>query len=227
MGYLRWLGHAAFEVKLLDKIILIDPWITNPLSPIDLSEIKHVDFILVTHDHGDHLGETIEIAKRTGASVVGIYELTTYLSSQGVKNVIPMNIGGTVKLTSEIEVYMTPAVHSSTHGQPVGYVIKSPEAIIYHAGDTGIFTDMEIIGKLFSIDIALLPIGSVFTMGPREAAIAVSMIKPKYVIPMHYNTFPEIRQDPNMFKELAESLCPYVKVLILKPGDRIELPIKI
>ncbi len=227
MSYLRWLGHSAFEIKTMGKSILIDPWITNPLSPVDLSEVKNVDFILVTHDHGDHLGETIDIAKRTNATVIAIYELATYLSEQGIKNVIPMNIGGYVKLTNEIEVYMTPAQHSSAKGFPVGYVIKSPEATIYHAGDTGIFKDMELLGRLFKIDIALLPIGSVFTMSPREAAFAALMINPRIVIPMHYNTFPEIRQDPNVFKELVEQIAPHVKVLILKPGDKVEIPLKL
>lgn len=227
MSYLRWLGHSAFELKSMGKIILIDPWITNPLSPIDLSEIRHVDFILVTHDHSDHIGETIDIIGRTNATVVAIYELATYLSEQGVKNVIQMNIGGYVKLTSEVEVYMTHAQHSSGKGESVGYVIKSPETLLYHAGDTGVFRDMELIGRLFRIDIALLPIGSVFTMSPREAVIATAMINPRVVIPMHYNTFPEIRQDPSMFKELVEQLTPHVKVLILKPGDKVELPLKI
>ncbi len=227
MSYLRWLGHAAFEIKVSDKVILIDPWITNPTSPVDLSEIKHVDFILVTHDHSDHLGETVEIAKRTNATVVGVYELVTSLSEQGVKNVIPMNVGGSVKLTSEIEVHTVPALHSSSKGVPVGYVIRSPEATIYHAGDTGLTYDMELVGRLFSIDVALLPIGGVFTMSPREAAIAVLMIRPRYVIPMHYNTFPEIRQDPSSFRELVESMCPQVKVLVMKPGDKVDLPIRL
>ncbi len=227
VGYLRWLGHAAFELSVYGKTILIDPWITNPKSPVTLEELKNVDFILVTHDHGDHIGETVEIAKRTNATVVGVYELTLYLSEQGVKNVIPLNVGGSVKLTSEIEVYAVPAVHSSSKGVPVGYVISIPEFTIYHAGDTGIFMDMELIGRLFNIDLALLPIGGMFTMSPREAAIAVSMLKPRYVIPMHYNTFPEIRQDPEAFKELVEKVTPYVKVLILNPGDRVDIPLRI
>lgn len=227
MSYIRWLGHAAFELSLSNRIILIDPWITNPLSPITLEDIKHVDFILVTHDHGDHLGETVEICKKTNAVVVGVYELTTYLANQGVKNTLPLNIGGLVKLTSEIEVYATPAQHSSTHGSPCGFIIKNPEITIYHAGDTGLFKDMELIGELFNIDLALIPIGGVFTMSPREACIAIKLLRPRYVIPMHYNTFPEIRQDPQEFKDMVEKLCPHVKVLILKPGDKVEIPIKL
>jgi len=226
-GYIRWLGHAAFEIELYGKKILIDPWITNPKSPVTLEDLKEVDFILVTHDHGDHLGETVEIAKRTKATVVGVYELTIHVSEQGVENVLPLNIGGPVKLTSEIEVYATPALHSSTKGCPVGYVIATPDFVIYHAGDTGLFSDMELIGKLYHIDLALLPIGGTFTMGPREAAIATSLIRPRYVIPMHYNTFPEIRQDPEIFKDIVEKIAPHVKVLILSPGDKVDIPIRI
>ncbi len=227
MGYLKWLGHAAFEVELMGRRILIDPWISNPNSPVTLSELSKVDFILVTHDHSDHLGETVQIANKTNATVVSIFELATYLAEkEGVKNTIGMNIGGPVKLTNEIEVYMTPALHSSTHGSPAGFVIKSPEAVIYHAGDTGLFSDMELIGRLYKPDIALLPIGGYFTMGPREAAYAVSLINPRAVVPMHYNTFPQIRQDPEEFKNLAESLAPHVRVYVMKPGDVLNLPIK-
>ena len=227
MGYLKWLGHAAFEVELMGRRILIDPWISNPNSPVTLSELSKVDFILVTHDHSDHLGEAVQIANKTNATVVSIFELATYLAEkEGVKNTIGMNIGGPVKLTNEIEVYMTPALHSSTHGSPAGFVIKSPEAVIYHAGDTGLFSDMELIGRLYKPDIALLPIGGYFTMGPREAAYAVSLINPRAVVPMHYNTFPQIRQDPEEFKNLAESLAPHVRVYVMKPGDVLNLPIK-
>ncbi len=226
-GYLRWLGHAAFELNIYGKTILIDPWITNPKSPITLEDLKNVDFILVTHDHADHLGETVEIAKKTNATVVGVYELTLYISEQGVKNTIPLNVGGSIKLTSEIEVFAVPAVHSSGRGVPVGYVITTPDVTIYHAGDTGLFSDMELIGRLFNIDIALLPIGGIFTMSPREAAIAVTLLRPRYVIPMHYNTFPEIRQDPEYFKDLVERVAPHVKVLIINPGDKIDIPLKI
>ncbi len=107
-SYIKWLGHAAFEIMLSGKKILIDPWISNPLSPVTLNEITSVDYILVTHDHFDHLGETVDIAKKTNATVVGVFELVNYLSEQGVKNTIGMNVGGSVKLTSEIEVYVTP-----------------------------------------------------------------------------------------------------------------------
>ncbi len=227
MGYLRWLGHAAFEIELMGRRILIDPWISNPNSPVTLGELGNVDFILVTHDHSDHLGEAVQIANKTNATVVAVFELAVHLAErEGVKNTIGMNIGGPVKLTNEIEVYMTPAMHSSTHGSPVGFVIKSPEAVIYHAGDTGLFNDMELIGRLYRPDIALLPIGGYFTMSPREAAYAVSLINPRAVVPMHYNTFPQIKQDPEEFRNLVESLAPHVRVYVMKPGDTLNLPIK-
>lgn len=226
-SYIKWLGHAAFEIMLSGKKILIDPWISNPLSPVTLNEITSVDYILVTHDHFDHLGETVDIAKKTNATVVGVFELVNYLSEQGVKNTIGMNVGGSVKLTSEIEVYVTPALHSSSRGGvPVGYIIKAPEATIYHAGDTGLFSEMDLLGRLFKIDVAMLPIGSLFTMDPRQAAYALTMLRPRAAIPMHYNTFPDIKQDPQQFKELAESMLPDVKVFILKPGEVLQLPIK-
>ncbi|WP_069806494.1 metal-dependent hydrolase [Vulcanisaeta thermophila] len=225
-SYIRWLGHAAFEVSVGGKKILIDPWISNPLSPVTLSEITHVDYILITHDHFDHLGEAVDIAKKTNATVVGVFELVNYLGEQGVKNTIGMNVGGSVKLTSEIEVYVTPALHSSSRGVPVGFIIRAPEGTLYHAGDTGLFSEMELLGKLFRIDVAMLPIGSLFTMDPRQAAYALTLLRPRAAIPMHYNTFPDIKQDPNQFKELAESLLPDIKVFILKPGDSVQLPIK-
>ncbi len=226
-GYIRWLGHAAFEIRVYNKTILIDPWITNPKSPVTLDELDKVDFILVTHDHGDHLGETVEIAKKYDSCVVGVYEVTMKLAEQGIKNVLPLNVGGSIKLTSEIEVSAVPALHSSGCGVPVGYVVKTPDIVIYHAGDTGLFLDMELIGRLFNIDLALLPIGGVFTMGPHEAALATLMLRPRYVIPMHYNTFPEIRQDPEQFKDLVERIAPHVKVLILSPGDRVPIPLRV
>ncbi len=227
MPYIKWLGHAAFEVELQGKRILIDPWLSNPLSPVSPTDIGRADFILLTHDHFDHFGETVDIAKRTGATVVAIYEATLEVAEKGVAeaSTLGMNIGGTVKLTNEIEVYMTPAVHSANRGAPAGFIIVSPEAVIYHAGDTAVFSDMELLGKMFPIDVALLPIGSTFTMGPREAAIATQMLRPRAVVPMHYNTFPAIRQSPERFKELVESYATRVKVLVVSPGDSIKLPL--
>ncbi len=230
MTVIKYLGHAAFELRLkgLDgimKTILIDPWLTSPLSPIDpdkyIREVGKIDYIIVTHDHGDHLGETIPIAKKTGAAVITIFDLAVELEKKGLR-VIGANVGGRVKV-NDLFVVLTPAIHSSEHGNPTGVVIGGPDVKIYHAGDTGLFAEMQFIHELYSPDIALLPIGGHFTMGIEEAVKAVELLKPKIAIPMHYNTFPPIRADPARFKELVEKKTS-TKVVILKPGEKLEYP---
>jgi len=228
MAIIKYLGHSAFDIVLTgldgsEKHILIDPWITNPLSPVKLSDYRgvKVDYIVVTHDHGDHMGEAIELARITQAKIIGIYELAVYARQQGVE-AIDGNIGGRLKI-DDIDVILTPAVHSSSRGAPVGVVIGGKDVTIYHAGDTGLFSEMELIGELYSPDIALLPIGGHYTMGVREAVKAVQLIKPKIAIPMHYNTFPVISADPVKFKELVEALTR-TRVVILKPGEVYTYP---
>ncbi|MHA1615779.1 MAG: metal-dependent hydrolase [Candidatus Njordarchaeales archaeon] len=218
MGYVKWLGHASFEILLDNKVIYIDPWITNPKSPITLNDVKKADYVFVTHDHGDHLGEAFEIAKRFDATFVGIFELSAKAQQEGVKKAIGANIGGPIKLEG-LTAFLVPAYHSSSTGTPVGVVIKGNEATIYHAGDTGVFLDMQLISELYKPDIALLPIGGHFTMGPLEAAKAVELLKPKVAIPMHYKTFDVISGDPEEFKKEVEKRCPEVKVVILSPGE--------
>jgi len=193
---IRWLGHAAFEIQGQGSDILIDPWLTNPLSPVRPEEVKP-DYIIVTHDHNDHLGEAIEISKRTGAPIISVYELANYISEKGGKS-IGMNIGGPLVLKNNLYVYLTQAFHSSTHGSPTGAIININGLSIYHAGDTGLFGDMKLIGEVYSPDVALLPIGGFFTMNPEQAAVAVQLISPRYAIPMHYNTFDIIKQDPSI-----------------------------
>lgn len=220
---LKWLSHAGFHIKISDKNILIDPWLSgNPLAKEKLDDLKEIDIILVTHDHGDHLGDAIEIAKRTNAKVVGIYELVQYISSQGVNNVLGMNIGGTASLDN-LEITLVQAFHSCDKGAPTGFIVKCNDESFYHAGDTGLFGDMKIIGELYRPKIALLPIGGYYTMGPHEALEAVRMIRPRIVIPMHYNTFPVIRQDPRTFKEMVEKDVPGVKVIIPSIGEWITI----
>ncbi|MFN7105669.1 MAG: metal-dependent hydrolase [Pyrobaculum sp.] len=222
----RWVGHAAFMVEISNARLLIDPWISNPLSPVSLQDIINAKptHILLTHDHFDHLGESVDIAKATGAPIIGTYELTLEMAEKGIAEAqtIPMNIGGTVKLGDGVEVYMTPALHTANRGAPSGFVISTPEGVIYHAGDTALFRDMELIGQLYDIDVALLPIGSVFTMGPREAALATQMLRPRRVVPMHYNTFPLIKQDPEDFKSRVEAIS-HAKVYVMKPGDVLKI----
>ncbi len=221
---IKWLSHAGFAIEFQEKKILIDPWLTgNPLAKDKPEDFKEIDLILVTHDHGDHLGDSIRIAKESGATFISIYELSEYASSQGVKNIIGMNIGGTVEVNG-IYITMVPAIHSASRGSPVGYVIRGEnEKSIYHAGDTALFSDMQIIGEIYSPKIALLPIGGYYTMGPMEAAKAVELIKPEVVIPMHYNTFPVIQQDPNEFARLVKDKMPEVKVMILEVGEWITI----
>ena len=223
MGRIRWLGHSGFEIELANKILLIDPWLTgNPLAAVTASDIKKADIVCVTHDHGDHLGDSVEICKRTGATFVGIYELGVYAEEQGVKNVVGINIGGTAKVKG-ISITMVQAFHSSTRGAPTGYVIKAEEKTLYHAGDTGLFGDMKLIGEIHRPDVALIPIGDYYTMGPREAAEAVKLIKPAVVVPMHYQTFPVLESSAENFIKLVKEKAPKVKIVALKPGDTYQV----
>jgi L-ascorbate metabolism protein UlaG (beta-lactamase superfamily) len=223
---IKWFGHSAFMVEVAGAKLLIDPWITNPLSPAAPQDVINArpTHILITHDHFDHLGESVDIAKATGAPIVGTFELTLEVAEKGIAEAqtMPMNIGGTVKLQDGIEIYMTPALHTANRGAPSGFVIATPEGAVYHAGDTALFRDMELIAELYDIDVALLPIGSVFTMGPREAAIATQLLRPRRVVPMHYNTFPLIKQDPEDFKSRVEAVSRS-KVYIMKPGDVLKV----
>jgi L-ascorbate metabolism protein UlaG (beta-lactamase superfamily) len=224
---LTWLGHAAFLME--GKIrILIDPFITgNPMAPCKAEEIE-CDVICVTHGHGDHLGDAISIAKGNNVPVVAIHEIARYAEKNGVEGV-GLNIGGSIEL-KETKFTMVQAWHSSgidasgfgfSGGDPAGFIIRA-EKTVYHAGDTCLFSDMKLIAELYKPDIALLPIGDRFTMNPEHAAKAASWISPKIVIPMHYNTFPSVEQNPEVFKGLVESLCDS-KVMICEPGKTIEV----
>ena len=223
---ITWLGHAAFLLEGSKKI-LIDPFLSgNPMSPVKPDDVD-ADLILVTHGHGDHLGDAVEISKRCKAPVVCIYELSVLLSKKGAET-IGMNIGGTAKL-EDVEVTMVKAVHSAdvveneiiSAGDPVGFVVKMDGVSVYHAGDTDVFMDMQLIGELYKPKVALLPIGDFYTMGIKGALKAIELIKPELVIPMHYNTFPPIKQNPEELKEKAEKMG--VKVVILKPGESLEV----
>lgn len=228
MAVIKYLGHSAFEIVLTgldggEKTILIDPWIENPLSPVKIDDYrdKKIDYIFVTHDHGDHFGNAVEIAKMTGAKIVGIFEIALSAQEKGV-GAIDGNIGGRLNI-DDLHVVLTPAYHSSTRGAPTGVVVSGKDVTIYHAGDTGLFAEMTLIGELYRPDIALLPIGGHYTMGIKEAVKAVQLIRPKIAIPMHYNTFPPIKADPEEFKKLVESTIP-TKVVILRPGETFTYP---
>ncbi|MEM2934108.1 MAG: metal-dependent hydrolase [Halobacteria archaeon] len=223
---ITWLGHAAFELTG-KKRILIDPFISgNPLAPRKIEDIKP-EIIAITHGHGDHLGDTIGIAKRNKALAVAIHEIACYLQARGVE-AVGMNMGGSIDLG--VKITMVPAWHSSgideanlsfSGGTACGYIIEDGVKI-YHAGDTALFSDMKLIGEVYHPEIALLPIGNRFTMNAQTAAIAVSWIKPEIAIPMHYNTFPLIAQDPEKFAALVREKSPETRVVILKPGEMFE-----
>ncbi|MGI6491856.1 MAG: metal-dependent hydrolase [Pelotomaculum sp.] len=222
-----YLGHAGFVVQG-SLTIIIDPFLTgNPVATIRPDELR-ADLVLVTHGHQDHMGDAAEIARYTGSTVVSVVELANYLARQGVKT-HGMNIGGSHDFHG-VKIKLLPAWHSSGIGDgpaeylgtPCGFLIQVDGKTIYHSGDTGLFGDMELIGRLHPIDLALLPIGDNFTMGPEDAFEAVKMLKPKMVIPMHYSTWPLIRQEPLTFKNEVESATSS-KVVVIKPGESYEL----
>ena len=225
---ITWLGHSAFLFEA-EKKLLIDPFISgNPLAPCSPEELNP-DIIAVTHGHRDHLGDTIEIGKRTGCRIISVHEVANYIKSKGVF-AEGMGKGGTVNVEG-IKLTMTEALHSSSidasgfsfdGGSPAGFIIQINGHSIYHAGDTGVFGDMKLIGELYEPELALLPIGDEFTMGIKEATKAVELIQPKIVIPMHYSTFDVIKQDPEEFKRAVEAKVD-TKVIIMKPGESIKL----
>ncbi|MFP3299971.1 MAG: metal-dependent hydrolase [Thermoplasmatales archaeon] len=215
MVKLTWYGHAAWMVEFSNKKVLIDPFLKeNPKSPIKPEEISKVDYIIVTHSHQDHLGDAYEISKRTGAKIVSIFENILEAEKNGVpeENLLGMNIGSQVEFNG-IKIGLTQAVHSANCA---GTVITGDGRTIYHAGDTGLFGDMKLIGELYRPDAALLPIGGFFTMSPKEAAVAARLLGAKYVFPMHYATWPIINGDP---EELKKALEGTYHVIVLKPGE--------
>jgi L-ascorbate metabolism protein UlaG (beta-lactamase superfamily) len=225
MAKITFIGHAAVEIESGGHSVLVDPFISqNPVAvhkPEDLSP----NAVLLTHGHFDHVGDAVTIAKRANCPIIAVFELTSYCESQGAPQTVGMNTGG----KKEFEfgtVQFVPAFHSSSLdgqylGQPCGIVFTTAEGKrVYHAGDTALFGDMALIGKQ-GIDLALLPIGSHFTMDPEAAVQAVELLKPKEVIPIHYNTFDLIRQDPEEFKSLVEGRTS-ARVVLLRPGESHE-----
>src|SRR3972149_2668064 len=224
---IRWFGHSGFSVQdPSGKTVLIDPWLTgNPSAPGGFEVIARADFILLTHDHFDHASDAAALAKQTGALIVGIFELAVDLKAKGVPESqilhggIGMNVGGTVVLDG-FSFTMTEASHSGSLGSPAGYVIRTPSgATVYHSGDTGIFAGMSLIGELYPIDVALLPIGSVFTMDYRQAAKAASLLPAKTGIPMHFGTFPILQPNADRFVAEMKKVAPGTRVVVLKPGE--------
>lgn len=219
---LTFLGHGTFQVETGGKTILIDPFFTDNPAAAATADAVSPDFLIITHGHGDHIGDTLQIAKRTGALVISNFEITQWLAGQGVENVHPQHIGGahqhpfgTVKLTIAHHGSMLP--DGSNGGNPCGVLLKLEEGNIYHAADTGLFYDMKLIGEE-GIDVAIVPIGDNFTMGPDDALRAVKLIEPRHVIPDHYNTWPLIEQDPQAWAERVRGETSSEPV-VLAPGE--------
>jgi L-ascorbate metabolism protein UlaG (beta-lactamase superfamily) len=220
---IRFLAHAAVELKSGDTTVLVDPFINgNPKATVEASELEPTH-IFLTHGHQDHYGDTVEIAKRTGATVVAITEVAGEIQEEGVENVFDPNLGGTV----EFEwgwVKLVPAWHTSTTPKgtvstPAGLLIMIDGTLVYHVGDTALFSDLQLIARRGDhVDVALVPIGGHYTMDRLDAVTAVEFIDPSVVIPIHYGTFPPVETDAEAFKADVESQTS-AKVVILAPGE--------
>jgi L-ascorbate metabolism protein UlaG (beta-lactamase superfamily) len=227
---IRWLGHSAFELVSGSHRVLVDPFLApdNPAAVVGPDEVEPTD-ILLTHGHGDHTAQAVEVAKRTGARCVALTELARWLSEQGVDDVDDPNLGG----TAEREwgwVKVVPAVHTSTTpdgnviGQAAGLVIYLDGTTVYHLGDTALFGDLRLIAERTPVNVALVPIGGHFTMDQEDAVTAVELIDPDVVIPMHFGTFPPIEADPERFaSEVEASPRTSSEVVVLRPGETYTL----
>jgi L-ascorbate metabolism protein UlaG (beta-lactamase superfamily) len=228
---LTWLGHSTFRITTPSgKIIIIDPWIhSNPACPEALKKFDRLDVMLITHGHFDHIGDAVALGKRLKPQVVAIHETSLWLESKGVTNISGMNKGGT-QTVGEIEVTMVHALHSCGiqdgdqiiyGGEACGYIIRLPGGLtVYHAGDTAVFGDMKLIADLYAPDVALLPIGDHYTMGPREAALAIRLLNVRHVVPMHFGTFPLLRGRPEALRAATEDIAD-LEIHALKPGDSL------
>jgi L-ascorbate metabolism protein UlaG (beta-lactamase superfamily) len=225
---ITWLGHATFIIVTPGgKRIVTDPWLEgNPKCPPDRKKIDKADVILLTHGHSDHSGDVVNVARATNAPVVTVNEVAIWLQQKGLKNVIGMNMGGTVSVAG-LEISMTTAIHTSSVveddrivclGDPAGFVVRLEDRrAFYFAGDTALFSDMKLIADLYAPEIAFLPIGDHYTMGPEAAAQACKFLLVRQAVPMHYGTFPILTGTPERFKELV---TPFgVDVLVLQPGE--------
>lgn len=227
---LRWLGHSCLLIETDGQRILVDPFLTgNPKAATTADQVE-ADLILISHGHDDHVGDAVAIARRTGATVLSNFEIGTWLEQppRGLERVHGLQHGGGFTFPSGVRVKLTLAIHGSAlpdgsnGGNPCGFLITCPDGTrIYDAADTGLFGDMALIGDE-GIDLALLPIGDYYTMGPDDAVRAVKLLRPRFVIPIHYNTSPPIAQDPDAWASRVQSETSASPV-VLKPGDWFEV----
>ena len=221
-----FLGHGTFSIETAGQRVIIDPFFTgNPQTTVQADDVSP-DVLIISHGHGDHVGDAVEIAKRTGCLVISNYEIVTWLQAQGLTNVHPLHIGGghnfdfgRVKLT--IAHHGSSLPDGSNGGSPAGILLTTTDGTIYHACNTGLFYDMKLIGEA-GIDLAILPIGDNFTMGPDDALRAVKLIEPKRVIPAHYNTFPPIEQNPHDWATRVRAETT-TEPVVLAPGESLTL----
>ena len=233
---ITWFGHSAFRIKSVDTVLFIDPWITNLKNPDGasaLAAINRADYILITHGHGDHLGNTRELLDQTTAKVITSYGLGNQLIQlmkyppHRVTQELLGDVGGSLDLSPSIRIHFMEARHSSEvvdsegkihfGGHSIGFLIEFKDGkVVYHTGDTDVFMDMKIIPALYPVDILLTCIGGQFTMDPRKAALATAMVRPKIVIPMHYGTYPLLRGTTDDFKSELEQVVFEGKLKILE-----------
>jgi L-ascorbate metabolism protein UlaG (beta-lactamase superfamily) len=227
---ITWLGHAAVHITTPQGTeILIDPFFEhNPKYPKDYKLPEKLDLLLLTHGHSDHIADAISIAKKHNPQVVAIYELASWIGSKGIKDIVAMNLGGSYRY-KDVIVSMVEARHSSSiqdgsenlyGGYPAGFVLAAENApVLYHAGDTSVFSDMRLVRELYSPEVGMLPIGDHFTMGPKAAALAANYLGLKTVIPIHYGTFPQLTGTPAELEEHLKGTC--TKVLQPQPGETL------
>ncbi|TMI91624.1 MAG: metal-dependent hydrolase [Bacillati bacterium ANGP1] len=227
MATLTYYGHATWGLETQGISILIDPFFTgNPMTKVKAAGTA-ANFIILTHAHGDHYGDTVEIAKRTGATLISNFEIVAYCQKQGVANAHPMHIGGSYAFPFG-RAKLTVAHHGSSFpdgtygGSPAGILLEIEGRRLYNAGDTALFSDMALIAQ-GGLDVAILPIGDNFTMGPEDAAAAAKLLGARTIIPEHYNTWPVIQQDPQAFRRRVEGSTDS-KVVVLEPGATFKIP---
>ncbi|MFC1531820.1 metal-dependent hydrolase [Thermodesulfobacteriota bacterium] len=232
-GKIRWLGHAFIEFTTSDdKVILFDPWTKddgNPACPVGLDQIERADLVLFSHDHADHIASAAAICKKTDALMGGPAQSVRRLIEEGFNNDQVVNfgmgymVGGGVEL-DWVKVVSTPAFHSSDTACPLGTIVRASDGTtVYHAGDTCLFGDMELYGKLYPMDVAILPIGGVFTMDADQASEAVKLINPKMAFPIHYASFPIVAKNADDFIKQCNEKAPNVKVLAPSVGESADI----